>query len=156
MQDEVREKSVAFVIRTGRAAAKLTEEMLKWAVRQYQEKDKRQAHACGRQSVKKLVMDGRGVKSLGVTGRGIRSFEKTAGKYGIRYAVKKGPEKGQYTVFFRAGDEDALNAAFAEYTAKALGRGERKPSILKQLAQFKDAAAKEAPVRKKNREMPEL
>ena len=91
-----------------------------------------------------------------ITGKGIRSFENTARKYGIRYAAKKGPEKGQYTVFFRAGDEDALNAAFAEYTAKALGRGRRKPSLLKQLAEFKDAAAKDAPVRKKSREMPEL
>ena len=156
MQDEVREKSVAFVIRTGRAAAKLTEEMLKWAVRQYQKKDRGQSHACGKQSVKWLVMDGRGVKSVVITGKGIRSFENTARKYGIRYAAKKGPEKGQYTVFFRAGDEDALNAAFAEYTAKALGRGRRKPSLLKQLAEFKDAAAKDAPVRKKSREMPEL
>lgn len=31
MQDEVREKSVALVIRTGKAGAKLTEEVLKCA-----------------------------------------------------------------------------------------------------------------------------
>lgn len=155
MQDEVRDKSVAFVIRTGKETAKITEEMLKWAVRQYQKQGRKPASACGKQSVKKLVMDSRGVKSVGVTSKGIRSFEKTARKYGMQYAAKKGPEKGQYTVFFRAGDEDVLNAAFAEYTTRTLGRGKRKPSLLKQLAQFEAAEAKETPVHKKNREAPE-
>lgn len=54
MQDEVREKSVAFVIRTGRAAAKLTEEMLKWAVRQYQKKDRGRRMPVGSRASKGL------------------------------------------------------------------------------------------------------
>lgn len=36
MQDEIRDKSVALVIRVGKDGGRLTAELLKWAIRQYQ------------------------------------------------------------------------------------------------------------------------
>ena len=36
MQDEVRDKSVALVIRVGKNGGKLTADLLRWAIRQYQ------------------------------------------------------------------------------------------------------------------------
>ena len=38
------------------------------------------------------------------------------------FALKKDPAEGKYLVFFKSRDADALNAAFAEYTAKTLRR----------------------------------
>lgn len=154
MQDEVREKSVAFVIRMGKSGAKLTEEVLKCAIRQYLKQAAKPPQ--GKQSVKSLVRQGRGVRSIEITDRNIRSFERVGRKYGVTYALKKDPTKGRYIVLFRAGDEDALNAAFAEYTAKTLARGRGKPSILRQLSLFKDRASKEAPGRRKDRQEPGL
>lgn len=65
-------------------------------------------------------------------------------------ALKKDPQKGQYIVFFRARDADTLNAAFAEYTARTL-KQQQKPSLLKQLAKFKQMVQQMAPGKEKHR-----
>lgn len=149
MQDEVRDKSVALVIKVGKTGAKLTAELLKAAIRHYQ----KQANAPqqGKQSVKSLVKQGAGVQNIEITGQNIKYFERVARKYGVDFALKKDPAQGRYLVFFKARDADALNAAFAEYTAKTLNRAKGKPSIMKQLAHFKDIV-KASPDKAKNRE----
>ena len=54
---------------------------------------------------------------------------------------KTGP--GQYLLFFKADQADAITAAFSRYTEKAMGRGQEKPSILGQLRRLvKELAAK--------------
>lgn len=149
MQDEVRDKSVALVIKVGKTGAKLTAELLKAAIRHYQ----KQANAPqqGKQSVKSLVKQGAGVQNIEITGQNIKSFERVARKYGVDFALKKDPAQGRYLVFFKARDADALNAAFAEYTAKTLNRAKGKPSIMQQLSHFKDIV-KASPDKVKNRE----
>ena len=127
MQDEVRDKSVALVIRMGKNGGKLTADLLKWAIRQYQRQANEPHH--GKQSVKSLVGQGDGVQNIEITDKNIKSFERVARKYGVDFALKKDPEQGRYLVFFKARDADALNAAFAEYTAKTLNRQRGKPSI---------------------------
>ena len=150
MQDEIRDKSVALVIRVGKDGGRLTAELLKWAIRQYQKQAQEQKH--GKQSVKSLVKQGTGVQNIEITDQNIKSFERCARKYGIDFAVKKDPAQGRYLVFFKAKDADALNAAFAEYTAKTLNRQKEKPSLLKQLAIFKKMAREMGADRVKNRE----
>lgn len=149
MQDEVRDKSVALVIRVGKGGAKLTAELLKAAIRHYQKQANAPHH--GKQSVKSLVKQGAGVQNIEITDQNVKSFERVARKYGVDFALKKDPAQGRYLVFFKAKDADALNAAFAEYTAKTLNREKGKPSILKQLSQFKDIV-KASPDKVKNRE----
>ena len=62
-------------------------------------------------------------------GRGAK--KRVARKYGVDFALKKDPEQGKYLVFFKSRDADALNAAFAEYTARTLHRsGPKRPSLL--------------------------
>ncbi len=148
MQDEVREKSVALVIKVGKGGAKLTAALLKSAIRDYLRHRNEPVH--GKQSVKSLAGKSGGLQSIEITDRNIRSFEKAARKYGIDYALKKDTQKGHYIVFFRARDADALNAAFAEYTAGTLKR-QQKPSLLKQLAQFKQMVQQMAPGKEKHR-----
>lgn len=150
MQDEVRDKSIALVIRVGKGGGKLTAEALKWAIRQYMKHS--QEHHHGKQSVKSLVKQGATLQNIEITDQNIKSFERCARKYGIDFALKKDPSEGKYCVFFKARDADALNVAFAEYTAKTLNRQGRKPSIKKQLSHFKEIVKGLTAGREKNRE----
>ena len=79
------------------------------------------------------------MKSIDITAKNIKSFESVAKKYGVDFALKKNPEKGEYYVFFKARDDDAMQAAFAEYTAKTLHRkAPEKPSVRQRLSHFKE------------------
>jgi len=149
VQEEVRDRSVALVIRVGKQGAKLSAELLKQAIRQYQKQARMPRR--GRQSVKQLVRQDAGVKNIEITNRNIKSFERVARKYGIDFALKKDPAQGRYLVFFKARDTDALEAAFAEYTAKTLNRDNRKPSLTKQLNHFKQLAKDISQNKVKNR-----
>lgn len=149
MQDEVRDKSVALVIRMGKNGGKLTADLLRWAIRQYQRQANEPHH--GKQSVKSLVGQGDGVQNIEITDKNIKSFERVARKYGVDFALKKDPAQGRYLVFFKARDADALNAAFAEYTAKTLNRQRGKPSIKKQLSHFKQLVMGQSVDREKHR-----
>lgn len=139
MQDEVREKSVVFVIRVGKTGGKLTASMLKYAIEQYlkQQRNPRAPH--GKQSVKSLVRQGAGVQNIEITDKNIRSFQSIARKYGVDYALKKdtSSQPPRYLVFFKARDTDALTAAFREFSGKQLKRN-KKPSILVQLKKFQE------------------
>ena len=139
MQDEVREKSVVFVIRVGKTGGKLTASMLKYAIEQYlkQQRNPRTPH--GKQSVKSLVRQGAGVQNIEITDKNIRSFQSFARKYGVDYALKKdtSSQPPRYLVFFKARDTDALTAAFREFSGKQLKRS-KKPSILVQLKKFQE------------------
>lgn len=149
MQDEVRDKSVALVIRMGKNGGKLTADLLKWAIREYQRQANEPQH--GKQSVKSLVGQGDGVQNIEVTDKNIKSFERVARKYGVDFALKKDQTKGRYLVFFKARDADALNAAFAEYTAKTLNRQRGKPSLRKQLSHFKQLVNEQSVDRERHR-----
>lgn len=152
MQDEVREKSVALTVKMGKTGARLTADLLKWAIRQYQKQAQHPEAKHGKQSVKQLVKQGAGVQSIEITDKNIKSFEGVARKYGIDFALKKDPAEGKYTVFFKAKDADALDAAFAEYTAKTLNRSKAKPSLIKQLASFKELVKVASNDKAKNRD----
>ena len=149
MQDEIREKSVALVVNVGKTGGRLTAELLKAAMREYLKHAAEPPH--GKQSVKSLVKQGAGVQSIEVTDKNIKSFERVARKYGVDFAVKKDKASGKYLVFFKARDADALNAAFAEYTANSLKRTAAKPSLLKQLAKFRQVVKQMANDLVKNR-----
>ena len=122
---------------------------MKWAIRQYQKQAHEQKH--GKQSVKSLVKQGAGVQNIEITDQNIKSFERCARKYGIDFALKKDPSQGKYLVFFKARDTDALEAAFAEYTAKTL-KQQKKPSLKKQLSHFKEIVKGLVSGREKNRD----
>lgn len=139
MQDEVRDRSVALVINMGKTGGRITADLLRAAMRRYlQEVRNPKAHH-GKQTVKQLVKQGAGVQNIEITDKNIKSFERVARKYGVDYALKKDPVNGKYLVFFKARDADALNAAFAEYTAKTLKRGQQKRSSVREhLSHFKE------------------
>ena len=54
--------------------------------------------------------------------------------------------------FFKARDKDALEAAFAEYTARTMQRKKDKPSIAAQLQHFKEVVKNRQRDTEKHRE----
>ena len=153
MQDEVRDKSVALAIKVGKTGGKLTTDLLKWAIRRYLQQSRNPKIHHGKQSVKQLVRQGAGVKNIEITEKNIKSFEHVAKKYGVDFALKKDPAEGKYYVFFKVRDEDALNAAFAEYTAKTIHRkAPEKPSVRQQLTHFKEVVRNMVQDKAKNRD----
>ena len=153
MQDEVREKSVALTIKVGKTGGKLTADLLKWAIRRYMDQSRNPQIHHGKQTVKQLVRQGQGVQNIEITDKNNKSFERVARKYGVDFVLKKDPSEGKYLVFFKAKDADALNAAFAEYTAKALNRDpKKKPSLMAQLSHFKEVVKNTVQETVKNRD----
>ena len=143
MQEEVEQRTVTLAIST----SKMTANVLKSAISKYLAYRKEKAKngpvkPCGKQSVKKLVQQDKGVTNIEITDKNIKDFERIARKYGVDFALKKDKtgEIPKYLVFFKARDADALTAAFKEYTAKTDRKKER-PSVLKKLRKFKEQAA---------------
>lgn len=158
MQEEVESRTVTLSI----SAVKLTGRVLKSALNKYlqHKKEKKQEKARagpvkpqGKQTVKQLVGQNQGVSNIEVSEANIKSFDRSARKYGVDYAIKKDKsgEIPKYLVFFKARDADALTAAFTEYTAKTVKREER-PSLIQQLRRMKALAPELKPVKVRNKD----
>ena len=111
MQEEIENRSITLAINT----AKLTARVLKEAMEKYLASQKQKSRekklggpvrVRGKQSVRQLVGQDQGVSSVEITDQNIKSFERTARKYGVDFALKKdrsvSPPK--YLVFFKARD----------------------------------------------------
>ena len=146
MQEEVTQKSIALVIKT----SKLTASTLKAAMKMYLEHQRQKPQKThGKTSVRKLAGEGAGVSSIEITDGNIKSFERTARKYNVDFAIKKDKttDPPKYVVFFKGRDADVLAQAFKEFVygnEKKKGR----VSVREKLKQFKDAVSQD-----KNRDM---
>ena len=134
MQEDIEQRTMSVTVQ----AAKLSGRVLKAAIAAALQKmeHSRNTPKVGRNSMKRLTARDPGASTIEVTGR-IRSFERIAKKHEVRYHIEKDPPK--WTVYFKANQADALTAAFKEYTRKDLARSTR-PSLLSQLAKFKELA----------------
>ena len=149
MQEEVEQKTFNIVVSTTKLTARTILNAGKAAIQQQQAK-----MAGGKQSVRMLLRQNRGVSSVEIDKTNIRGFERYAKKYGIDYAIRKDNSEmpPRYLVFFKAPDVEAFNAAFEEYSASLLSKTKR-PSVLEKLHELVQAAA-ELPgkVRRKEQE----
>ena len=149
MQEEVEQKTFNIVVSTTKLTARTILNAGKAAIQQQQAK-----MAGGKQSVRMLLRQNRGVSSVEIDKTNIRGFERYAKKYGIDYAIRKDNSEmpPRYLVFFKAQDVEAFNAAFKEYSASLLSKTKR-PSVLEKLHELVQAAA-ELPgkVRRKEQE----
>ena len=103
-------------------------------------------------TVKELAKQNAGMVNIEITDKNIKSFERYARKYGINYALKKDKSKEPpvYLVFFKGRDQDALNAAFREFSQKQIQKA-NKPSIYKRLAAYRAMMPKKSKDKVKNR-----
>lgn len=141
LQEEVEQKTFNIVVSTTKLTARTILNAGRTALQQYQSKllaDK----SSGKQSVRMLLRQNRGVSSVEISKTGIRGFERYAKKYGIDYAIRKDTSEvpPRYLVFFKAPDAEAFQAAFKEYSASLLSKSKR-PSVLAKLHELVQAAA---------------
>ena len=115
MQEEIEQKSFNLMISTTKLSARTVLRAIKAALRLYQSKASQ-----GKQSVRTLLRQNRGVSSVEISKTGIRGLE--------RYA------------FFKAPDAEAFHSAFKEYSASLLNKNKR-PSVLARLQELVQAAA---------------
>ena len=137
MQEEVEQKTFNIVVSTTKLTARTILNAGKAAIQQQQAK-----MAGGKQSVRMLLRQNRGVSSVEIDKTNIRGLERYAKKYGIDYAIRKDNSEvpPRYLVFFKAPDAEAFNSAFKEYSASLLNKDKR-PSVLAKLHELVQAAA---------------
>lgn len=93
----------------------------------------------GKQTLKELSAQNAGLSSMELKSPDLRRLNQEMKKCGIDFApVKTG--KGEYLLFFKGRDADAMTHAFNQYTKKVVKQAE-KPSIRKLLSDFKEKAA---------------
>lgn len=151
LQEEVEQKTFNIVVSTTKLTARTILNAGRTALQQYQSKllaDK----SSGKQSVRMLLRQNRGVSSVEIDKTNIKGFERYAKKYGIDYAIRKDTSEvpPRYLVFFKAPDAEAFNSAFKEYSASLLNKDKR-PSVLAKLHELVQAAA-ELPGKVRNKE----
>lgn len=138
MQEEVSTKIVAIAIRGGKIGAEVLEKALKKFVQELEKAQKTASQPKtyrGKQTVKHLVSQNAAISNIEVTDGNIKSFDRTAKKYGIDYALKKDMSElpPRYIVFFKGRDVDVMTQAFKEFSSKTVKRQE-KPSLRQQLS----------------------
>ena len=147
MQEEIEQRSFNLMISTTKLTARTVLNGVKAAIRLYKNKASQ-----GKQSVRTLLRQNRGVSSVEISKTGIKGFERYAKKYSIDYAIRKDSSEvpPRYLVFFKAPDAEAFQAAFKEYSASLLSKSKR-PSVLAKLHELVQAAA-ELPGKIRNKE----
>ena len=138
MQEEVSTKIVAISIRGGKISADVLDKALKKFVQELEKAQKTASQPKtyrGKQTVKRLVSQNAAISNIEVTDGNIKSFDRTAKKYGIDYALKKdmSAQPPRYIVFFKGRDVDVMTQAFKEFSSKTVKRQE-KPSLRQQLS----------------------
>lgn len=154
MQEDVENRTVTLAITT----TKLTGSVLKSAILKFLEAQKNKSRDSpkiphGKQSVKDLAKQNQGMNNIEITNKNIKSFEKSARKYGVDFAVKKDKsvKPPKYLVFFKGRDADAITAAFTDFTAKMVRKAER-PSVHAQLRKFTELVKSTVSNRVKNKD----
>lgn len=153
MQEEVENRTVTLVI----SGTRLTARSLGTAIGKFLAWQKNRKNGPkiphGKQSVKDLAKQNQGMSNIEITDKNIKSFEKSARKYGVDFAVKKDRtvKPPKYFVFFKGRDADAITAAFTDFTAKTVKKSER-PSALAQLRKFTEIVKNTVSDRVKNKD----
>ena len=142
MQDEVNAKVVALMIKGGKISGEVLKKALDKFVEELEKAQKQMPQPKtyrGKQSVKHLVQQNAAISNIEVTDGNIKSFERTANKYGIDFALKKdtSEQPPRYLVFFKGRDVDVMTAAFKEFSAKKVKQQE-KPSLRQKLSREKE------------------
>lgn len=145
IQEEIDNRTIALAV----SASKMTGRLLQSMIREYRNHRKNTVNKNrtnttqkvynGKQSIKKLVESGAQISNIEITDKNIKSFEHSAKKYGVDFALKKDSSKDPptYIVFFKAKDLDMINLAFNDYSERKL---RDKPSIRKALSKMKELA----------------
>lgn len=152
MQEEVENRTVNLAISTTKLTARTVIRGFqiynnwrknKKAVKSAQKNAKANEKPVGKQTIQELVGQNQGVQSIPIADTDLKGFERYANKYGIDYAITRDTSEvpPRYNVFFKARDNDALTAAFKEYSASVLTKKNQSKSLLNELQKYKALVA---------------
>ena len=135
MQEDIEQRTVALSVRATKLTGKLLAKVFAAVVRKIQKEHQKELTPHGKQSVKKLMGHGVSVNSLPLDGE-TRLWDSIARKYNVDYAFHKtGHDK--YLLFFKAGQADAITAAFSDYTKRTIKRAkDKRPPVRSLLSHF--------------------
>ena len=131
MQEEVNQKTMALSIRASKLTGKVLAAAFSKVVRAAKAHHQKALTPKGRQSVKKLMNHYGAKNSMPYVGAP-KDFDRIAKEFHVDYAFQK-VSPGHYLLFFKAGQADAITAAFQKYSTKVLNKDQDKASILGQL-----------------------
>lgn len=151
MQEDIEQKSIAFVVNNGKCTGRMLERLALHYLRKaskLEEDVKREiknpSPKQGKQSVKRLGKQGQGLTTIEITDKNIKSFERHARKHGVDFALKKdkSTEPPRYIVFFKGRDEESIKSALKDYT-QAMAKKSEIPSVKAKLRETKDIVKKQ-------------
>ncbi len=141
MQEEIERQTVALVFK----ASKFTVESLSHAMKKALEKGLTHtphiSEPSGKMTLSDLIGKGEKAEKIEISKDSLKTFQKTADKYNVDYAIHKEPDgdKYKYYVFFQAKDTAAIESAFKEYAAE---NEKRKESLQRKLDKKKEIVRK--------------
>lgn len=149
IQEDIERRSVAITVKAGKLTARVLARAVSAAYLKMRQKQAQPPR--GKQSAKQLLGHTNSSKTIPLDGN-TRLWDRVARKYGVDYAFyKTGPKK--HLLLFKAGQADAITAAFNDYTKCVMARAqEKRPSILRQLKQYAEQARSKPRQREKTRE----
>lgn len=137
MQEEITQKTLGLIINTSKFSGKILMSAIKILINQ----GKKSSVHRGKQTMKQLIQQGKGVSSIEIQDNDMRKFQRLTKKYGVDYAIKK--TDSQYLIFFKAQDADAMTALFEEYTNSKIKNKESVYEKLKKAKEKVNATKKE-------------
>lgn len=131
IEEDASRRTIALSVKAGKLTARTLAVALAAVGRKIQKARRESQTPHGKQSVKKLMAHGADTNSIEVAAP--RQFDRVARKWNVDYAFHQtGP--GNYLLFFKAGQADAMTACFAEYSKAVLQKNKtRRASIRDQL-----------------------
>lgn len=151
MQEDVTQRTVALSVKAGKLTARTLAKILAAVLRKMQKNNRVRMTPQGKQTVRKLMNHRVATNSLPLDGE-TRLFDRVARKYNVDYAFHK-TGRGKYLLFFKAGQADAITAAFSDYTKLVMRRArDGRPSILAQLRKFANVERSRPRIHERKRE----
>ncbi len=154
VNEEINKEAVHLAIRTTeKGVGKIVNLIGKFLQSRKAKKAKKAEPTRGKQSLKKLVGQGKGLTKVELEGEDGKTFQKLCKKYGVDYAIVKDKKSDPpvYTIFLKANDESSLKLVYEEYMKKKLKLDKgKKPSIIAALNRIKEKI-KKTPKKEHNR-----
>lgn len=139
--EEISRQTFAVVINTGKKAAQAAWKMLNAKLQELAKRanEKKLLPTKGKQSLNELMGHNQPLQNCEISGEFLKSFERTANRYNIDFALKRDPvDNSKYLFFFKARDAYVLQTAFKEFFKKNV---KSRASITTQLENAKEQAA---------------
>lgn len=146
MQEEMTGKAIALTAQTAEVTIDILKDLIKayFDIRHQKKRNKlagkkeaKPKVKQGKQSVKKLLGQGKGVESIDINSNNIGLFTSSARRYGVDFAMTKdkNTDPPTHTIFFKGKDAAAITSAFKDFVGREENKiaSDKKKSLDKQL-----------------------